>query len=383
MSASQEQNTVPHGVTSSVGTADVDLAELDVPLLKRLVMSPSFALSVAIGLFVIFGLTQSAQFANAQSWINILRDATLIAIPAAFACIVLVSGGLDLSVGSVLVAGAMTAAATSSAGLGAGTAFLAGTLVGAGVGLINGFFVNFAKIPPIIVTLGSLFAVRAAVVASTGGNPIGPLPADFTFWGQGVVFGIPVVIILGLVVVVIAHLVLSQTNYGWSIRALGGNLNAARSAGIAVRKISISVYVLSGAAAAFTGAVLAARLGSGSPTFGQGYELQVIAAAVIGREFDVGQRVHHPHPRRQLAQHRPRRAVVRQVVAVRFVRDVEERVGEQAVGVEEALELGQEGGEEGAVGGGGGAGRCGTAVPDTRYTRIGREMFLRACSPMS
>ncbi len=282
MSASQEQNTVPHGVTSSVGTVDVDLAELDVPLLKRLVMSPSFALSVAIGLFVIFGLTQSAQFANAQSWINILRDATLIAIPAAFACIVLVSGGLDLSVGSVLVAGAMTAAATSSAGLGAGTAFLAGTLVGAGVGLINGFFVNFAKIPPIIVTLGSLFAVRAAVVASTGGNPIGPLPADFTFWGQGVVFGIPVVIILGLVVVVIAHLVLSQTNYGWSIRALGGNLNAARSAGIAVRKISISVYVLSGAAAAFTGAVLAARLGSGSPTFGQGYELQVIAAAVIG-----------------------------------------------------------------------------------------------------
>lgn len=278
----QSKKTRTDALAPVLSTSDVDLADLDVSLIKRVVMSPSFALSVAIGLFVIFGLTQSAQFANLQAWINIFRDATLIAMPAAFACIVLVNGGLDLSVGSVLVAGAMASAAVASAGLGAGTAFLAGTVVGAAIGLINGFFVNFAKIPPIIVTLGSLFAVRAAVVASTGGNPIGPLPDNFTFWGQGDIFGVPIVIIVGLVVVVTAHVLLSQTNYGWSIRAIGGNLNAARSAGIAVRKVSISVYVLSGAAAAFTGVVLAARLGSGSPTFGQGYELQVIAAAVIG-----------------------------------------------------------------------------------------------------
>ena len=272
-------NIAPSDATEK---GDVDLADLEVSLLKRVIMSPSFALSVAIGLFVLFGLTQSAQFTNPQAWINILRDATLIAMPAAFACIVLVSGGLDLSVGSVLVAGAMTSAAVANAGAGAATAFLTGTAVGAGIGLVNGYFVNYAKIPPIIVTLGSLFAVRAAVVASTGGNPIGPLPEDFTFWGQGEILGLPVVIVVGLVVVVAAHVVLSQTNYGWSIRAIGGNLNAARSAGIAVRKISISVYILSGASAAFTGAILAARLGSGSPTFGQGYELQVIAAAVIG-----------------------------------------------------------------------------------------------------
>lgn len=282
MSTPTNTSSTPREGAPGASVMDVDLADLDVSVLRRLVMSPSFALSVAIGVFVLFGLTQSAQFANLQSWINILRDATLIAMPAAFACIVLVNGGLDLSVGSVLVAGAMTAAAVASAGLGPGTAFLVGTVVGAGIGLINGFFVNFAKIPPIIVTLGSLFAVRAGVVASTEGNPIGPLPDDFTFWGQGEILGIPMVILVGLVVIVIAHLVLSQTNYGWSIRAIGGNLNASRSAGIAVRKISISVYVLSGASAAFTGAVLAARLGSGSPTFGQGYELQVIAAAVIG-----------------------------------------------------------------------------------------------------
>jgi ribose/xylose/arabinose/galactoside ABC-type transport system permease subunit len=263
-------------------TDEVAQADLKIPTSKRLLMSPSFALGIAVVLFVVYGLTQSIQFANINSWSNILLDTTLIAIPAAFSCIVLISGGLDLSVGSVLAAGAMTGSAVAAGGWGTPLAFLLGTLVGAGIGFINGFLINAAKIPPFIMTLGSLYAVQAAVVAISGGNPIGPLPASFDYWGQGTVLGIPTIIVVGVVVLIIAHVLLNETNYGWSIRAIGGNLNAARSAGIAVRRVSISVYVLSGAASAFTGALLAAEIGSGSPTFGGGYELQAIAAAVIG-----------------------------------------------------------------------------------------------------
>ncbi|MER3389751.1 MAG: ABC transporter permease [Microcella sp.] len=260
----------------------VALAQVDLTWARRLMLSPALALSVVIVVFVLFGATQTPMFLNGQTWINILRDAAFLAMAASFATIVLVSGGLDLSVGSVLVAGAMTAAAIADAGFSPFTAFLAGTLVGATVGFINGMLINQFLIPPIIVTLGALFAVRAVVVASTGASPIGPLPDEFDVLGQASFMGIPLPIIVAIVVVGIAHFLLNSTNYGWSVRAIGGNREAARSAGIAVKQLSVSVYVLSGASAAFTGALIASRLGSGSPTLGQGFELQVIAAAIIG-----------------------------------------------------------------------------------------------------
>ena len=282
MSANMRPASPAASLPALLDPVDVLKADTQLSAARRILMSPSFALGLAIVLFVLFGATQSPQFLNAGAWVNILRDATFIAIPAAFACMVLVNGGLDLSVGSVLVAGAMTSAAASAAGVNFAVAFLIGTAVGAVIGLVNGLIINFWKIPPIIATLGSLFAVRAAVVAATGGNPVGELGDDFLYWGQGSIGGFPVIILVGVVIVLIAHVTLNLTNYGWSIRAAGGNINAARNAGISVRRISISVYVLGGASAALTGALLASRLGAGSPTFGQGYELQVIAAAVIG-----------------------------------------------------------------------------------------------------
>lgn len=280
MTESTTTRSRPSG--SGPGSSPDKSAHNEIPWLRQLLMSPSLALSVVIVLFVLFGLTQTDQFANLQTWVNIVRVAIFIAIAAAFSTIVLVSGGLDLSVGSVLVAGAMTAAALANSGFSPFLAFTVGTLVGAAVGLLNGMLITYFAIPAIIVTLGSLFAVRSAVIAATGGNPIGPLPDDFKAVGQGEIWGIPFPILIAIVVIGIAHVLLNRTTYGWSVRAMGGNRDAALKAGINVRRISISVYVLSGASAAFTGALLAARLGSGSPTLGQGFELQVIAAAIIG-----------------------------------------------------------------------------------------------------
>jgi ribose transport system permease protein len=260
----------------------VAAGETRLPALRRVALSPSIALVVTIGLFVLYGLTQTSSFAIGSVWINILRDASFTAIIASFEAIVIIGGGLDLSVGSVFAAGAMVSAALAYDGLSPFVAFAAGTMVGAGVGLVNGLIVNYCSIPAIIVTLGTLFGVSSLVVHFSQGQPIAPLPNSFTYIGQHDLFGVPYIIYVAVVVAVIAYLLLHATTLGWNIRALGANREAARSSGIRVRALSISLYVYCGAAAAFAGALEAARLGAGSPDFGTGLELTVIAAAIIG-----------------------------------------------------------------------------------------------------
>lgn len=263
-------------------SADVAVASTRVGFGRRLLLSPALALVVVIVVFTAFGATQSPAFTNPQTWVNILREASFPMTAAVFMTIVLVSGGLDLSVGSVLVAGAMTSAALAAGGHGTIVAILGGVLVGAIVGLINGLLINYASIPAIIVTLGTLFAVRSAVTALSGGNAIGGLPDDFTAIGQGSFLGIPYVVYYALVVSAIAFFILHLSTGGWAIRALGGNRDAARSAGINVRRLSTLVYVMSGCTAAFAGVMMASRLGAGPPSIGNGFELTVIAAAIIG-----------------------------------------------------------------------------------------------------
>jgi len=275
--------TVAHSAAAlGEGDHDVALAETGMSWRRRVLLSPSLVLAIVICVFVLYGMSQSSAFINDQTWINILRDAVFIAIPAVFGTLVLVSGGLDLSVGSVFAAGAMLAAMLAQLGAPMPIAFLGGTLVGAAVGVVNGVLVNYLKITPIIVTLGTLFGVRALVAFLSQGNPIGPLPPNFDAIGQGELFGIPYVIYYAVIIGSIAYVLLHTTNFGWAVRAMGGNREAARSAGINVRRLSLVVFTLSGAAAALAGALQAARLGSGSPSLGQGLELEVIAAAIIG-----------------------------------------------------------------------------------------------------
>lgn len=268
---------VERGATGVERAATADLA-----MLERVLTSPQFLLVATIVVFSIFVGTQSPNYLAANNWTNILRNAVFIFIVGAFSTYVLVSGGLDLSVGSVFLVGAISVANLIVVGVPIPLSIVLSVLLGAFCGLINGTLVNYVRIPAFIVTLGMLYVARGLATFVTGGRPIAPLPDEFSALGQGDIAGIPLLIIYALVLGVIAHVILEATSFGWSIRALGGNREAARSAGIDVRRISLTVYILSGASAAFAGLLMTARLGSGQPSVGNGFELQVISAVIIG-----------------------------------------------------------------------------------------------------
>ncbi len=266
----------------SGGTSDVGLASVSQSRWRRIASSSASALIVVIIIFVVLGATQNDRFLDQQTWINILRNAVFLIIVGAGSTFVLIGGGLDLSIGSVFAAGAVSAAWAADAGWAVPLAFGFGISTGVAVGLVNGTLVNFVSIPPIIVTLGTLFAVRSLVVTLSGGNPIGPLPDEFTAVGQGEFLGLPLLIIIAAVVAILMDILLERTNFGWTVRAVGGNRDGARRVGINVVKVSIATYVLGGALAAFAGVLMASRLSSGPPSLGGGFELEVIAAVVIG-----------------------------------------------------------------------------------------------------
>lgn len=252
------------------------------PWLVRLVLSPQFALVVVMVLFVAFGATQSEQFLKLGTWINILRNAVFIAIVASFTTFVFVSGGLDLSVGSLFAVGAMASAALLYAGMPVLPAVLIGSAAGAFAGLINGVLINYYGIPAFITTLGMLYAARSLVVYFTGGQPIAPLPDSFTAIARSEFLGLPLLLYYAAAVVILAHILLQTTTFGDAVRAVGGNREAASNAGINVRVVSTAVYTLSGLSAAFAGVLMSARLGSGQPSIGVAFELQVISAVIIG-----------------------------------------------------------------------------------------------------
>ncbi|MCX5515775.1 ABC transporter permease [Kaistia algarum] len=251
-------------------------------LLGRVVTSPQFMVVVVMLLFIAFGATQSAQFLNPATWINILRNAVFIAIVASFTTFVFVSGGLDLSVGSLFAVGGMASAGFLIAGMPIPVAILLGTVAGGAAGLLNGVLINYANIPPFITTLGMLYAARSLVVYFTGGQPITGLPDAFSDIARANLFGLPMLLYYAAFIVVLAHILLATTTFGGDVRAIGGNREAASNAGINVKRISTIVYVMSGLSAALAGVLMSARLGSGQPSIGVSFELQVISAVIIG-----------------------------------------------------------------------------------------------------
>lgn len=251
-------------------------------LFLRVVTSPQFMVLLVMLVFIAFGATQSAQFLNPATWINILRNAVFIAIVASFTTFVFVSGGLDLSVGSLFAVGGMASAGFLVAGMSIPLAILLGTAAGGAAGLLNGLLINYGNIPPFITTLGMLYAARSLVVYFTGGQPITGLPDAFSDIARANLFGLPMLLYYAAAIVIIAHIVLETTTFGGDVRAIGGNREAASNAGINVKRISTIVYVMSGLSAALAGVLMSARLGSGQPSIGVSFELQVISAVIIG-----------------------------------------------------------------------------------------------------
>jgi ribose/xylose/arabinose/galactoside ABC-type transport system permease subunit len=222
-------------------------------------------------------------FLTTQNLADIARNAAFTFIAASMATYVFAAAGLDLSVGSVLGVGALVGGLLIvDAGAPVPVGILGAMAAGAVVGTINGVIIVKGHIPALVATLGMLYAARGVIMIVTEGEPIFPFPTSFTEAVSENVAGVPVMALVAGAIAVAAHVTLRYTRFGREMLATGGNRDAARLAGIRVDRVSITVYVLAGAAAALTGVLLAARLGTAQASAGTGYELIVIAAVIIG-----------------------------------------------------------------------------------------------------
>ncbi len=215
---------------------------------------------------------------------NVLRQASINGILAIGQTFVILTGGIDLSVGSLLaVCGILGASLVTGANPGNPLAAVAlGIGVGLGLGMVNGALVARLRVPPFVATLGMLSVARGLTFIANDGMPVPRLAPDFLKLGQGFIVGIPVPVVLFGTTALVAWAVLRFTTYGRYVYATGGNERSARTSGVGTRKVIFSVYAISGALAGLSGMVLAARTTSALPQAGLSYELDAIAAVVIG-----------------------------------------------------------------------------------------------------
>ena len=243
-------------------------------------------------LMLIIASFLSPAFLTPINIINIIRQMSIIGLIALGVTGVIVTGGIDLSSGSVVGAACVVAASfaqipsrafyPSMAGSSVLFSIVAACGVGILAGLVNGLFVAKTGIPPFIATLGMYTAARGAAMLYTTGRPLSNLSDEYNFIGQGDFIGIPVPILLLAFMAVITHVLYARTKFGKYIYAIGGNEQAARVSGINVGRYKILIYSYAGMLAGLAGLVVSARIGSGQPGLGVGYELDAIAAAVIG-----------------------------------------------------------------------------------------------------
>nr|WP_286203023.1 ABC transporter permease [Rhizobium lusitanum] len=248
-------------------------------------MSNGSIISIALFFLVVcvfFSIYTSA-FLTTPNLLNVVRQSAPLLIVAAAMTFVITTGGIDLSVGSVLALAATLSAAALQAGIAWPLVVVLMLLLGAAVGALQGFFIAYERIPAFIVTLAGLSVVRGLALLITAGYSI-PVDAEspFTAIGRAWFLGVPVPALIALLVLVLAYIVFNQTPFGRYVTGVGANAEAVRRAGVNTRFVPLCVYMLSGTAAALAGIILAARLGSGSSNSGQGFELDVIAAVVLG-----------------------------------------------------------------------------------------------------
>lgn len=230
----------------------------------------------------IFALGTNA-FLSQVNLLNLLRQSAPLLIVAVAMTFVITTGGIDLSVGSTVALVNALAAIALQAGLPWPLTVLAMLILGATVGALQGWFVAVEGIPSFIVTLAGLSILRGIALLLTQGFSI-PIGADswFVQLGRGWFLGIPLPAALAVLVVLAGWITLTQTRFGRYVVAVGANAEAARRTGIAIRRVTMSVYMLTGVAAAAAGIIIAGRLGSGSSNAAVGFELEVIAAVVLG-----------------------------------------------------------------------------------------------------
>ncbi|MAC79126.1 MAG: ribose ABC transporter permease [Rhodobacteraceae bacterium] len=237
-----------------------------------------------VGLVLIFAVFAflNPVFLTGPNLLNILQQSSINACIALGMTFVIISGGIDLSVGPTAAISAVVGALLMSSGVPVPLALLGALATGIACGLFSGTLVAIAGLQPFIVTLGGLSLFRALALIVTGGNPVFGIPQEFRSVINGHVFGVATPVVIVAVIALVLWVILNRSPLGEYILAVGGNQEAARIAGVPVARTKITVYVLSGALASVAAMILVGRLGAADPTMGNLWELNAIAAAAIG-----------------------------------------------------------------------------------------------------
>ena len=238
-----------------------------------------------VAIFIVLSFL-SDSFLTVQNMLNLTRQASFNGLLAIGMTFTVMTGGIDLSVGSIMAMSALAAATFSTTNsalvLPTGVAIAVGLAVGALAGLVNGLIITKGSVPPFIATLATQMVFRGACLVFTNGQPITSYIESYKWLGQGYILGIPVPVYLYLVLVLVSVYLLHYAKFGRHVYAVGGNPQAARASGLNIHKIAILTYIISGVLAAFSGIALSSRVNATSPILGQTYESDAIAAAVMG-----------------------------------------------------------------------------------------------------
>jgi inositol transport system permease protein len=266
-------------------------------LTRALAFAEKFSKPLFLILLIVFFASQSERFLSLRNGLNILTDVSIYGVLSIGMTFIILTGGIDLSIGALLAFCAMCGAylvkgtgadryavthQVSFMGYSWLLSLVACLLVGLTAGFIHGTAITKLRVPPFVVTLGGMTIWRGATLIAGEGQPISGFDQTYRWWGSGTVLSIPTPVVLFFLVAIAGYILLSFTRFGRQVYAVGGNAEAARLAGLQVNRIIVVVYMIMGALAGLAGFMLSARLNSAEAVAGQGYELTVIAAVVIG-----------------------------------------------------------------------------------------------------
>ena len=253
---------------------------------SRITRSAEFGIGLAFAAELVLFSFLSPYFLTADNLLNVSLQVSIIAIIAAGMTFVILTAGIDLSVGSLVAIAGIVATSLLRLDIPLPFAFVVATVGGIAVGALSGAIAGLCvtrfNITPFIVTLALMTIWRGTAFVYTEGQPVWQLPPAFALLASGRILNVPIPAVVMVVVFVVSHVVLTRTRFGRYVYAVGGNREAARLAGIRTSRILVEVYVLCGVLSAISGILLASRMNSGQPNAGVSYELDVIAAVVVG-----------------------------------------------------------------------------------------------------
>lgn len=251
---------------------------------KKFINYKEFGILIAFfALVAVLMIISPNAFAQPRNLINILKQASINGILSCGMMFVIIAGGIDLSAGSTIaLSGVAAAYFAKMEGIPILLPILAAVAVGALVGAVNGVGVAYANLPPFIITLATMTGVRGLALIVSGGSPIYGLVSSFEKLTNQFLLGVPILAVYFIIIALFSGFILTKTVFGRRVYAIGGSETTARVSGINVKKMKTAVYIICGCMAGIAGLLVASRTVQGSPTAGEGYEMDAIAAVVIG-----------------------------------------------------------------------------------------------------